>query len=121
MSGERKPIILFDQELTGDAGTIQGNSFYVGGHAINVTVLHDALSGSATFTLRGGPGKADLNAAIYGETAAGLALQSGIAITGAAAESFRVGNPPMWVQVVIVDGSAAGRVRVTAVVEVDQN
>ena len=121
MSGERKPIILFDQELTAAGGTIQGNSFYVGGHAINVTVLHDALGGSATFELRGGPGKSDLNANIIGETAAGLAAQTAIAITGAASESFRVVNPPMWVQVVIVEGNAVGRVRVTAVVEVDQN
>ena len=121
MSGERKSLILFDQEVTGGGGTIQGNSFRVSGHVVNVTVLHDALSGSATFTLRGGPGKADLNADIFGETAAGTTDQSAIAITSAGSESFRVVNPPMWVQVVIVEGSAAGRVRVTAVVEIDQN
>jgi len=121
MSGEAKVLILFDRELTTAGGTVQGNSFKVNGKLREVTVLHDALSGSATFTLRGGPGKADLNATIVGRTAAGDAVQSAIVITAAAAESFQVLNSPMWVQVVIVEGSAAGRVRVTAVVEVDQN
>ena len=121
MSGEAKSLILFDQELTAAGGTIQGNSFKVNGKLREVSVLHDALGGSATFTLRGGPGKADLNATVVGLTAAGNAAQSAIAITGAAAESFQVLNPPMWVQVVIVEGNAVGRVRVTGVVEVDQN
>ncbi len=121
MSGERRNVILFDKELTGSAGTVHGDSVRVSGHIVNITVENDALSGSATFTLRGGPGKSETHPIIYGETASGLTLLSAIAATSAQVLGYRVVNPPMWVQVVAVEGSSAGRMRVTAVVEFGRN
>lgn len=121
MSGERKNVVLFDQELTAAAGTVHGPSTRVSGHIINITIENDALGGSATFTLRGGPGKSETHPIIYGENASGLTLLSAIVTTSAQVLGYRVVNPPMWVQVVMVEGASAGRMRVTAVVEVDQN
>ena len=123
MSGERKPIILFDQVLGAAGATVHGDSFRVGGHALTVTLEHDIMPATGTFTLRGGPGKSSTHAIIFGQSAtAGQVLLSAISTQAAANRvSWRILNAPMYLQVVIVEGDAAARLRVTAVVEVDQN
>ena len=118
--GEVKELVLMDQVVAGGAGTVRGPVVHVDGGLLHIDLEAGALGAGGTFTLNGGPGKADLNTPVLGLLAAGETDISAFALTTAVAARWRVLGAPKYVQVAIAQGATGARVRVTAQVEVDQ-
>ena len=120
MSGEIKELVLFDQVVPASASTTYGPIIHVDGSLVEVEAKASALGLNGTLTINGGNGKADALQPVLGLDATAEVDISAVDISSAVSARWRVLSAQKYVQVVIVQGATAGRVRVTGLVEVDQ-
>ena len=120
MSGERKELVMFDQVVASGAGVIRGDIQHVDGGLVSIDIKNDPLGAAGAIDITGGPGKAEVNQALVGEDSTGLVPLAALTAVLTLVRAYRSVVPHKYIQVAVTQGATTGRVRVTAIVDVDQ-